>query len=778
MIIARLSSLLAVPKFSDREKNRQAYLLNIVIWLGLCLVLLSLILNQLFAPNPEASRLYHIGLIVGQILALILLRRGMLRQTALLYSIGLWLSILASTFGNGWPLYTTAGNLFVMTLLAGLLLGPEWGLAFACASALSALGVVFLEQAGYVIAQSEVSPFRGAGNFGASLLIVALIIWLNARDLHEADSSIQRRQSLLLKRSLQLEAAADIALAATAGTALDELLTDVVNLVAERFKLYCIVLFRIDKELGVLKASAISTNSEGTTTSQIDAIPLSARSILAHVARSGKPYLAKDITHDPLYLHFPRLPLTKSELALPIQVGEELFGVLDVLSSEDPPLDSDEINVLEVLTNHVGTAIHNRSLLETTQRHLEELIALHSIASIGINAANEDELIKHATEIVGQHLFPENFGVILLEEESGLLLHHQSYAERNGKEQPPIPSGAGITGLVALSGVPMRIGDVREEPKYISVDSGTRSELCVPIQAGEKILGVLNAESDKVDAFTKADEHLLQAVAGQLAISLERMRLYSDAQTRASELEDLLHTQDELSRLKDEFIQTVSHEFRTPLAIVSGYVELLEGGEFGDLPEEYAKPVGIIAQRVQVLSKLVNDLTAILEVHSAEERFESIQLAELLENLHQSLIAQALAEEHRLSFDLDVTTPPVLGEATYLRKAIENLVSNAIKFTPSGGKITVRLTSVNGWVRIEVQDTGIGIPESEIQRIFQRFYQVDGSVTRSYGGTGLGLALVREIVELHRGEMEVESEEGAGSLFVIKLPVLSQSRLF
>lgn len=777
-MIARFSSLLAAPRYADPEKNRRASLLNIVVWLGFLLSLFGLAVSQLNSPNPAVPRLYYLGLIAGHLLALILLHRRMLHQTALLYCTGLWFTILAATSGNGWPLYTTGGNLFVMTLIAGLMLGPMWGFAFAATSALSVLGIVWLGQAGYVFVQNAVSPFRPVANFGISLLVVALIVWLSSRDLSKYAANEKQRQSLLLKRSLQLEAVADIALAAAPQTDLDDLLSTLVDLLVERFELYCVALFQIDKELELLKPRAISANPEHVTIDQIRAIPLGARSILAHVVHSQKHYLAKDIAHDPLYLHSPHLPRTKSELALPIKVGDELFGVLDILSSEDPPLDQDEINALQVLANHIGTAIHNRSLLEATQRHLEEITALHSIAGAGINATNEDELIKHATEIIGQQLFPENFGVLLLDQASGLLHHHPTYSERGEKEQPPIPLGAGVTGTVALSGVPMRIGDVREEARYFSVDVETRSELCVPIQAGEENLGVLNAESDKVDAFSEADEQLLLAVAGQLAVSLERMRLYNDAQARASELEQHLRTQDELNRLKDEFIQNVSHEFRTPLSIVSGHIEILKGGEFGELPKEYVQPVDIITRRVQMLSKLVDDLTAILEVHSAEERFENIQMAELLENLHHSLIKQALTEQHRLSFDLDVKAPPVLGEAAYLRKAIENVVNNAIKFTPSGGKIIVRLRSANGWVLIEVEDTGIGIPQSELGRIFERFYQVDGSATRTYGGTGLGLALVREIVELHQGEVEVQSEEGRGSLFTIKLPALTQSRLF
>jgi len=134
----------------------------------------------------------------------------------------------------------------------------------------------------------------------------------------------------------------------------------------------------------------------------------------------------------------------------------------------------------------------------------------------------------------------------------------------------------------------MRVADVSAEPKYISVDPRVRSELCVPLKIGDRILGVLDVESYEVNSFSKADENLLQTLAGQIAVSLERIRLLSEAQHRADELSNTLKQQNELARLREEFIQNVSHEFRTPLSIVNGYIEILDSGEFGPLPEERA----------------------------------------------------------------------------------------------------------------------------------------------------------------------------------------------
>jgi signal transduction histidine kinase len=376
---------------------------------------------------------------------------------------------------------------------------------------------------------------------------------------------------------------------------------------------------------------------------------------------------------------------------------------------------------------------------------------------------------------VGKSLFTSNFGVLLLDEERGELVHHRSYKESRHRAAPlAIPVGEGITGLVVATGQPMRVGNVTLEPKYISVDPGVRSELCVPIKIGERVLGVLDVESHEIDAFSKSDEHLLQALGSQVAISLERIRLLDGAQQRADELANTLKQQEQLARLRDEFIQNVSHEFRTPLSIVSGYTEILNSGEFGPLPDAYKQPVGIIAKRVSLLSKLVEDLTSLLDLQAHKGDFTKVRMADVIQPMYAGFRTRALTDRVEFNMQMEEGLPSIHGEETLLRKAIDNLVDNAIKFTPPDGQVHIRIAAENGSVILEVRDTGIGIPADELDRVFERFYQVDGSSTRRFGGTGLGLALVKEIVELHGGEISVNSEVGKGSTFQIRFPELNK----
>jgi signal transduction histidine kinase len=423
----------------------------------------------------------------------------------------------------------------------------------------------------------------------------------------------------------------------------------------------------------------------------------------------------------------------------------------------------------------MGTAIHNKILLQRANRHLEELEALHAVAMAGMETSNEGEFLRRAAEVVGKSLFPTNFGVLMIDNKRKRLEHIAYFQEQNSSTSPAIPLGEGITGLVALSGQSMRVADVTLEPKYISVDPRVRSELCVPLKINGRSIGVLDVESHSVDSFNQEDEHLLEALAGQISLSLERIRLLADAESRASELAETLKQQEELARLRDQFVQNVSHEFRTPLAIVSGYTEILDSGELGPLPNEYKQPVSIIAKRVQMLTKLVDDLTSLLDLESHRNDFTSLRLADVINPMYAGLRTKALAERVELDLEIPAGLPHVHGEETLLRKMVDNLVDNAIKFTPPQGQVHLRLRADNGSVCLEVKDTGVGIPKDEQAKIFERFYQIDGSSSRRFGGTGLGLALVREIVQLHGGDVTVNSEPEQGSTFEVRLPALAQA---
>ncbi len=266
---------------------------------------------------------------------------------------------------------------------------------------------------------------------------------------------------------------------------------------------------------------------------------------------------------------------------------------------------------------------------------------------------------------------------------------------------------------------------------------------------------------------------VLMRLAG-LVNSVERARRSERVfRHEAQQAQQLLAYQNEqlleLDRLKDEFVSSISHELRTPLTSISGYVEVLLEGE---TDAERRSHLSIVDRNAHRLLGLVSDLlfAARLQDGGLELDGEDVDLRRVVSHAVESAQPRAETGGVRLETVL-VDVPPVRGEPDRLAQLLDNLISNAIKFTPPGGSVTVRLTATDGTVSIQVSDTGIGVPESERERLFERFFRSQTALERQIQGTGLGLHISKAIVEAHGGRIGVDSEEGSGTTFVVELPV-------
>jgi CheY-like chemotaxis protein len=230
-----------------------------------------------------------------------------------------------------------------------------------------------------------------------------------------------------------------------------------------------------------------------------------------------------------------------------------------------------------------------------------------------------------------------------------------------------------------------------------------------------------------------------------------------------------------LETLRDMFIQNVSHELRTPLAIVQGYAELLKDGELGNLEPEQLKAMLVITNQAQALSTIVERIGILLSIQTHNELRVPVSMKSLVADVVDDQRAAAEEMGLTLNFEAAPDLPNVVGDNYHMTHALAGLVENAIKFTPSGGDIDVRLYAHDGMVCFEVADNGIGITEDKLGEIFNGFYQVDGSSTRRYGGLGLGLTLAKSIAELHDGYLEVESEADLGSRFRVCFPAMDEA---
>ena len=279
-------------------------------------------------------------------------------------------------------------------------------------------------------------------------------------------------------------------------------------------------------------------------------------------------------------------------------------------------------------------------------------------------------------------------------------------------------------------------------------------------------IGALALELPEGETLDDERRAMLDATAAQCAQALERARLYAIEQMRREELE---HT----NRMKDDFLGIVSHELRTPLSAILGWARMLRRGIVGSA-EGRARALEAIERNATLQARLVDDLLDVSRIVSGKLDLETAAvdlggvIDAALDSVRPTLLAKAL--EVRLALEHEGVT--VLGDARRLQQVVWNLLTNAIKFTPKGGHIEVGLARAGRAARLRVRDTGIGIPADVLPHIFERFKQADGSATRQHGGLGLGLSIVRHVVEAHGGQVDGSSGgEGMGAEITIELPL-------
>lgn len=592
----------------------------------------------------------------------------------------------------------------------------------------------------------------------------------NAR-LFQAEQQQSRRLALL----------ADVARIVATSLDVNVLLQGVAEGIRRHFAYPVVGLFTLGDEghtLVLRGYSGVPIDALGSMTPGAYRQPVE-RGIVGYVARSGRSYMAPDVILDPHY-QTPGPVDIRSELCVPILENGRPVGVVDVESDRLGDFDEEDQSLLEAVADTVSVGLRNARLYEESQQRLQELTLLNRI-SVGFGAAlNLDVLINGVLEGLHELVGTDRTYFVAIDFDT------RTWEVTHEKTVPEVEASVGSTGAfdavpaeweTLLAGQPFAVSDVTTDPQVEAVREtyrslGTRSVLLVPVQVGKQLYGALGFDACREERVWHPDGFpLLEGVARQLELALANVYLFEEAQLRADELADALARLAELDRLKDEFIQNVSHELRLPLAIIRGYAEMLEAGELGELRPQQQKPVAVIARRARMVSDLVRDIMLILEAEVSPPEPEPVRLAELTRMAVEDF--QMAAEQARLTLHAEIAPhlPPVSGSYGYLRRVLDNLLDNAIKFTPAGGTITVRVWQEGEQVALQVSDTGIGIPNDQLERIFDRFYQVDGSAWRQYGGVGLGLALVQEIVRKYGGRVIVDSQVGQGSKFTVLLPV-------
>jgi len=339
----------------------------------------------------------------------------------------------------------------------------------------------------------------------------------------------------------------------------------------------------------------------------------------------------------------------------------------------------------------------------------------------------------------------------------------------------PIRKGEGLLGRMAITKEPVEISDIADAEAYQSgvrenlVRLGHRSLLAVPLLRENHILGGLAVNRKRAGAFDPQVIELLKTFATQSALAIQNARLFREIEVKSRELEAA-------SRHKSEFLANMSHELRTPLNAIIGFSEVLSERMFGEINPKQAEYLSDILASGRHLLSLINDILDLSKIEAGRMELEPAEfdLPAAIENTLILMRERAQRRAITVGRTVDGRLGTICADERKVKQVLLNLLSNALKFTPEGGKIDVRAEVRDGTAEISVRDTGVGIAVEDQQAVFEEFRQV-GTAAKKVEGTGLGLAISRKFIELHGGKIWVTSTVGSGSTFTFTLP-LSVSR--
>jgi len=417
-----------------------------------------------------------------------------------------------------------------------------------------------------------------------------------------------------------------------------------------------------------------------------------------------------------------------------------------------------------------------RKLNQDLERRAKGLIALNQASRAIASTLNLESVLKLVMEQVKNLLDAEGASVLLRDPLSGELVFAASTGGVTGElTGMRMPITAGVAGWVVRERQPVIVADVQKDSRfYDQIDAvtglTTRSVVAVPLIFGGAVWGVVEAVNKTCAAFDEHDLEMLEALAGSAAIAVENAQLYSSLQAANTRLQTALQA-------KDEMIRNVSHELRTPLGVIYGYISLLESGELGALAPQQERAAQALSLHADRLRFMVERLLALQSLDSEKMRWEQLDVGQWLRQAVRPWEARAAKAGIQLRLEVSSLLPPLIADPDFMGQVIDNLLDNAIKFSPRGGEVRVRARAEGNEAVIAVSDNGIGIPPDKLQQVFERFYQVDSSTARRYGGMGIGLALCRAIVDVHSGRIWAESEgSGHGSTFYVALPAMTTGK--
>ncbi|GAB4482865.1 MAG: hypothetical protein Kow00124_32000 [Anaerolineae bacterium] len=463
------------------------------------------------------------------------------------------------------------------------------------------------------------------------------------------------------------------------------------------------------------------------------------RSVIRTVAETGEQVVTINATEDPRFAKQSSVIAhnLRSIQCVPLRARGQIIGVIYVDNRiRTSAFDKDDLAMLSAFAAQASVAIENARLFTRTDEALaarvEELSMMQEIDRQLNETLNFGETMKLTLEWAMKVTRADNgaIGLIDLEEGTARVIAQLGDAPSN---------------VVAV---------LADQPS----DTADAASLMVPIQREGHVIGVIALDRQDGSPFDQEAHAFMLRLAEHAAISIENARLY-EAVKRANDA-------------KSEFVSVIAHELRLPMTSIRGYADML--GMVGTLTEQQAGFLRIIRSNVERMGVLISDLSDIARIEAGRlnlELADDVIFKAVLDDVALSLQAEQESRGHRLVMDIPSDLPRVRADPKRLAQVLTNLLSNAYKYTPPGGQITVLARQEGQFLRCGVKDTGVGMTAEELAKLYTKFWRADDPYVREQHGTGLGLTIARRLVEMQGGEMSVESEKGVGTTFWFTLPI-------
>ncbi|MDO8477546.1 MAG: GAF domain-containing protein [Candidatus Rokubacteria bacterium] len=472
----------------------------------------------------------------------------------------------------------------------------------------------------------------------------------------------------------------------------------------------------------------------------------------------------------------------RANLAVPMLQDGQPIGAITVTRAEPGPFAPQDIELLKTFADQAVIAIENARLLNELQQRTRELACsveqLTALGEVGRAVSSTLDLETVLTTIVSRavQLSGLDGGVVFEYDEATEEFVQRAATEQGGalalaRRATRIRKGEGLVGRTAITLEPVQGADISaagaDESRLRDnlIESGIRGLLAVPMVREGQLIGSLVVSRNAAGAFSPETVDLLRTFATQSALAIQNARLFREIQDKSRQLEIA-------SQHKSEFLASMAHELRTPLNAIIGFSDVLLQGMFGETSEKQTEYLRDILASGQHLLSLINDILDLSKIEAGRMELDlaAFDLPTAIDNAMILMRERAARRGIALERHVDERVAEIRADERKVKQVLLNVLSNAVKFTPEGGRIEVRAALADGMAEISVTDTGIGIAPEHHDAVFEEFCQV-GKADKKAEGTGLGLALCRKFVELHGGRIGVKSEVGVGSTFTFTLPV-------